>query len=199
MPAPFFYPPTNRNATTNASARGGGRARRSTSLLGTEMPGVLFSLGIEKTDKFKPTTSRPHALHLQFYSSVSVWRGTEGGGVDAHRNRHLEEDYLTPGKKREGAYECCLDLIALQNKSEIAKLRRRRQAFARPLVGPPHSPLFWESPVGSVKSSQGLLFSEAKKPYAEAVGPTGAQGLVRGYGPHCPPVSRKNPARDEAS
>ena len=50
-----------------------------------------------------------------------------------------------------------------------------------------------------VKSSQGLLFSEAKKPDAEAVGQTGAQGLVRGCGPHCPPVSRKNPARDEAS
>ena len=33
-----------------------------------------------------------------------------------------------------------------------------------------------------VKSSQGLLFSEAKKPYAEAVGQTGAQGLVRGCG-----------------
>ena len=33
-------------------------------------------------------------------------------------------------------------------------------------------------------------------PYAEAVGQTGAQGLVRGCGPHCP---RKNPARDEAS
>ena len=40
--------------------------------------------------------------------------------------------------------------------------------------------------------SQGLLFSEAKKPHAEAVGQTGAQGLVRGCGPHCPPVSRKN-------
>ena len=51
----------------------------------------------------------------------------------------------------------------------------------------------------AAKSSQGLLFSEAKKPHAEAVGQTGAQGLVRGCGPHCPPVSRKNPARDEAS
>ena len=49
------------------------------------------------------------------------------------------------------------------------------------------------------ESSQVLLFSEAKGPYAEAVGQTGAQGMVRGYGPHCPPVSRKNPARDEAS
>ena len=39
----------------------------------------------------------------------------------------------------------------------------------------------------SLKSSQGLLFSEAQKPYAEAVGQTGAQGLVRGCGPHCPP------------
>ena len=98
--------PPNRNATTAACAWGGGGARRPTSLLGTEMPGVLFSLGIEKTDKFKPTTSRPHALHLQSYSSVPVWRGTEGGGVDAHRKRHLNQDYLTPGNKREGAYEC---------------------------------------------------------------------------------------------
>ena len=49
------------------------------------------------------------------------------------------------------------------------------------------------------KSSQGLLFSEARIPCAEAVGQTGAQGPVRGCGPHCPPVSRKNPARDEAS
>ena len=35
--------------------------------------------------------------------------------------------------------------------------------------------------------------------YAEAVGQTGAQGLVRGCGPHCPPVPQKDPARDEAS
>ena len=83
---------------------------------------MLFSLGIEKADKFKSTTSRPPALHLQPYSSVSVWRGTEGGGVDAHRKRHLNQDYLTPGNKREGAYGCCLDLIASQNTSEIAKL-----------------------------------------------------------------------------
>ena len=81
-----------------------------TSFWGPE-PLALFSLGIEKTDKFKPTTSRPPALHLQPYSSVSVWRGTEGGGVDAHRKRHLEEDYLTCGNKRKGAYGCCLDLM----------------------------------------------------------------------------------------
>ena len=68
----------------------------------------------------KPITSRPPALHLQPYSSVSVWRGTEGGGVDAHRKRHLNQDYLTPSNKREGAYGCCLDLIASQNTSEIA-------------------------------------------------------------------------------
>ena len=50
-------------------------------------------------------------------------------------------------------------------------------------------------------SSQVKVYSSRrqKKPYAEAVGQTGAQGLVRGCGPHCPPVSRKNPARDEAS
>ena len=50
-------------------------------------------------------------------------------------------------------------------------------------------------------SSQVKVYSSRrqKKPYAEAVGQTGAQGLVRGCGPHCPPVSRKNHARDEAS
>ena len=53
---------------------------------------------------------------------MSVWRETEGGGVDAHRKRHLNQDYLTPGNKREGAYGCCLDLIASQNTSEIAKI-----------------------------------------------------------------------------
>ena len=51
---------------------------------------------------------------------------------------------------------------------------------------------------GQVKSRFTLLGGK-KKPYAEAVGQTGAQGLVRGCGPHSPPVSRKNPARDEAS
>ena len=64
-------------------------------------------------------------------------------------------------------------------------------------VGSHHGACF-HGEVAQVKS-QGLLFSEAKKPHAEAVGQTGAQGLVRGCGPHCPPVSRKNPARDEAS
>ena len=58
---------------------------------------------------------------------------------------------------------------------------------------------FWSLySAGSQSQSQGLLFSEAKKTYAEA-GQTGAQGLVRGCGPHCPPVPLKNPARDEAS
>jgi hypothetical protein len=42
--------------------------------------------------------------------------------VDAHRKRHLNQNYLTPGNKREGAYGCRLDLIASQNTSEIAKL-----------------------------------------------------------------------------
>ena len=45
--------PPNRNATANANARGGGCARTSTSFWGPA-PLVLFSLGIEKTDKFKP-------------------------------------------------------------------------------------------------------------------------------------------------
>ena len=68
----------------------------------------------------KPTTSRPPALHLQPYSSVSVWRGTEGGGVDAHRKRHLNQDYPKPGNKRKGAYGCCLDLFVSRYTSEIA-------------------------------------------------------------------------------
>ena len=137
--SPSLLPSANRNATTNANARGGGCARKSTSFWGPT-PLVLLSLGIEKTDKFKPTTSRPPALHLRPYFSVSVWRGTEGGGVDAHRKRHLNQDYLTPGNKREGAYGCCLDLIASQNTSEIAKLRAVFRQFktkhTRPQVEP---------------------------------------------------------------
>ena len=43
----------------------------------------------------------PSALHLQFNSSVSVWRGTEGSGVDTQRERHLEEHTQTPSKKAE--------------------------------------------------------------------------------------------------
>ena len=104
-----------RNATANASAWGGGRARTPTSFWGPA-PLALLSLGIEKTDEFKPTTSRPPALHLQPYSSVSVWRGTEGGGVDAHRKRHLNQDYLTPSNKKEGACGCCLDLMTCSAK-----------------------------------------------------------------------------------
>ena len=94
---------------------GGGRARTPTSFWGPA-PLALFTLGIEEADKFKPTTSRPPALHLRFYSSVSVWRGTEGGGVDAHRKRHLNQDYLTPSNKGEGAYGCCLDLMTCSAK-----------------------------------------------------------------------------------
>ena len=51
----------------------------------------------------------------------------------------------------------------------------------------------------AIKQSQVKFYSSRRqKIYVEAVGQTGAQGLVRGCGPHCPPVSRKNPARDEA-
>ena len=49
--SPSLLPPANRNATANANARGGGCARTSTSFWGPA-PLVLFSLGIEKTDKF---------------------------------------------------------------------------------------------------------------------------------------------------
>ena len=51
--------------------------------------------------------------------------------MDAHRKRHLNQDYLTPGNKREGAYGCCLDLIASQNTSEIAKLQARSLALKK--------------------------------------------------------------------
>ena len=43
--------------------------------------------------------------------------------------------------------------------------------------------------------SQGLLFSEARKPYAEAAGHGRRVGVV----PTTHPVSRKSPARDESS
>ena len=72
--------------------------------------------GFEEADKFKASSSRPSALHLQFYSGVSVWRGTDGGGVDAHREWHLEECILTPSNKGDGAYGCCLDLMAFSAK-----------------------------------------------------------------------------------
>ena len=94
----------------------GGGARQDADLFWGPAPLVLFALGIEEADKFKPTTSRTPALHLQFCSSVSVWRGTEGGGVDAHRKRHLDKDYLTPSNKGEGAYGCCLDLMTCSAK-----------------------------------------------------------------------------------
>ena len=49
------------------------------------------------------------------------------------------------------------------------------------------------------KPSQSFFFPEAKKPYAEVVGQTGAQGLVRGFGPHCLADPRIDPARAETS
>ena len=72
---------------------------------------MLLSLGIKEADKFKPTTSRPPALHLRFYSSVSVLRGTEGGVVDTYGEWHLEEYILACGNNGEGAYGCCLYLM----------------------------------------------------------------------------------------
>ena len=84
--------------------------------LSSKLQAPLRNGPLEKTDKFKPTTSRTPALHLQFYSSVSVWRGTEGGGADKRRERHLEEDYIPPSNKGEGAYGCCLDLMTCSAK-----------------------------------------------------------------------------------
>ena len=80
----------------------------------------------EEADKFKPSSTR-RPLYLQYYSSVPVWRGTEGDGVDTHRERHLEEYILTPSNKGEKAYGCCLDLMTCSAKHlrncEVAKLR----------------------------------------------------------------------------
>ena len=42
--------------------------------------------------------------------------------MDAHRERDHKACILTPDNKRKGAYGCCLDLIASQITSEIAKL-----------------------------------------------------------------------------
>ena len=94
----------------------GGGALGSRPLFGDRNASCALMPGFEEADKFKPSTSRTPALHLQFYSSVSVWRGTEGGGVDAHRKRHLNQDYLTPSNKGEGAYGCCLDLMTCSAK-----------------------------------------------------------------------------------
>ena len=77
---------------------------------------VVVSLNTETLIEVWPTfwavgTSAWTKKEKKIYSSVSVWRGTEGGGVDAHRKRHLEEEHLTPSNKGEGAYGCCLDLM----------------------------------------------------------------------------------------
>ena len=40
--------------------------------------------------------------------------------MDAHRKRHLNQDYPKPGNKRKGAYGCCLDLFVSRYTSEIA-------------------------------------------------------------------------------
>ena len=53
MPTHFFYPPTNCNATANASAWGEG-TRRPASFLGTEMPGVFPQPGIENANDLCP-------------------------------------------------------------------------------------------------------------------------------------------------
>ena len=54
---------------------------------------------------------------------------------------------------------------------------------------------------GGVKSQFKSRFTilGSKRTYAEAVGQTGAQGPVRGCGPHCPPAPRKDPTRNEPS
>ena len=45
----------------------------------------------------------------------------------------------------------------------------------------------------------GLTLLGGKKAMCRGIGPDWRAGLVRGCGPHCPPVSRNNPVRDEAS
>ena len=50
--------------------------------------------------------------------------------MDAHKERDHKEYILTCGNKREGAYGCCLDLIASHNTSEIAKLRNSKREGA---------------------------------------------------------------------
>ena len=98
----------------------------------------------------------------------------------------------------EGNANCLIDVITSDPTMPNVCPRGAIQTGAAAEVAALHKERAWTAQ-SEVKSSQGLLFSVAKKPYAEAVGQTGAQGLERGCGPHCPPVSRKNPARDEAS
>jgi len=52
-------PRKKRNATATACAWGGGRARRPTSLLGTEMPGVPSQPGIEDANDLCPSLLPP--------------------------------------------------------------------------------------------------------------------------------------------
>ena len=118
---------------------------------------------------------------------VSIWELSSDRGTASSTARHLP-GYKTEAKANglRGDLPCAMGPLPATGLPEAKQLR------------------LCLSSKSQVKSSQGLLFSEAKKPHAEAVGHTGAQGLVRGCGPHCPPVSQKNPltfcpARDEAS
>ena len=83
----------NRNAIAKRYSLGGGSG------LLRKRTFCALILRSENANDLCPTTSRAPALHLQPYSSVSVWRGTEGGGVDAQRKRHLNQDYLTKAEQ----------------------------------------------------------------------------------------------------
>ena len=85
-PTPTLHHPSLKGGGKHINTAGGG-ALGSRPLFGDRNASCALMPGFEEADKFKPSTSRTPALHLQFYSSVSVWRGTEGGEVDAHRKR----------------------------------------------------------------------------------------------------------------
>ena len=71
-------------------------------------------------------------------------------------------------------------------RAPVDKVEDIRRWSTRRAGRAPGTPFSWATcdktkvealPIIAVKSSQGLLFSEAKKPYAEAVGQTGHSGV----------------------
>ena len=100
----------NRNATARG---GGGRTDPETGFL------CSFPWGSRRPTSSNLQPPGPPPFISSFIPACLSGVGLKG---DAHRKRHLNQDYPKPGNKREGEYGCCLDLFVSRYTSEIAKI-----------------------------------------------------------------------------